>query len=60
MRCVCIRSGQCLQEVVQTASDSSLQFGPEVADTLCRDFYIDDLLKSTTDASKAKMLICSA
>ena len=56
-----VSSGGCANFTLKkTASDSSLQFWPEVADILCRDFYIDDLLKSTTDASKAKMMIRAA
>ena len=39
------------------AIDSEVQFGPEAAKTLMRNFYVDDLLKSTPDAQSAISLV---
>ena len=41
----------------RTAIDSEVQFGPEAAKTLMRNFYVDDLLKSTPDAQSAISLV---
>ena len=47
----------CNCAVKRTATDNEVQFGPEAAKTLMRNFYADDLLKSTPDAQSAISLI---
>ena len=37
----------------KTAIDNEVQFGPEATKTLMRNFYVDDPLKSTSDAQSA-------
>ena len=41
----------------RTAIDNEVQFGPEAAKKLLRNFYVDDLLKSTQDVQFAISLI---
>ena len=41
----------------RSAIDNEVQFGPEAAKKLLRNFYVDDLLKSTRDAQFAISLI---
>ena len=42
--------------LLQTADDNELKYGREVADVVRRNFYMDDLLKSTTTTEKATEL----
>lgn len=42
-----------------TAEDNEKQFGPEAANTLRRNFYVDDLLGSSKDGRSAARLISS-
>ena len=41
----------------QTAQDTETEFGPLVAETICRNFYVDDCLKSVKDEKTAMELI---
>ena len=47
----------CNYELKRTAIDNEVLFGREAAKTLKRNFYVDDLLKSTPDAQSAISLI---
>ena len=47
----------CNHALKRTAIDNEVQFGLEAAKTLRRNFYADDLLKSTPDAQSAISLI---
>ena len=47
----------CNYELKTTAIDNEVLFGREAAKTLKRNFYVDDLLKSTPDAQSAISLI---
>lgn len=40
----------------QTADDNEDKYGKEVAETVCRNFYVDDLLKSIQTISQAPTL----
>ena len=47
----------CNYALKRTAIDNEIQFGPESAETLIRNFYVDDLLKSTPYVQSAISLI---
>ena len=47
----------CIYALRRTAIDNKVQFGPEAAKTLMRNFYDDDLLRSNPDAQSAISLI---
>ena len=47
----------CNYALKRTATDNEVQFGPEAAKTLMRNFYFEDLLKSKPDAQSAISLI---
>ena len=47
----------CIYALKRTAIDNEVQFGPEAAKTLMRNFYVDNLLKSTPDALSPISLI---
>ena len=48
-------SGGCLSYALkQTANDCKAQFGPEVAETIGRNFYVDDMLESVSEVKAAK------
>ena len=49
--------GCCNYSLKKTAIDNEAQFGPEVAKILMRNFYVNDLLKSTPDGQSAISLI---
>lgn len=53
-----VSSGGCANYALrQTADDCEAQFGPEVAETIRRNFYVDDMLKSVNEVTKAKTLV---
>ena len=53
-----ISSGGCANYALQkTADDSESEFGTEAAQTIRRDFYVDDCLKSVKDVSTAQNLL---
>ena len=47
----------CNYALKRIAIDHEVQFGPEVAKTQMRNFYVDDMLKSAPDAQSAISLI---
>ena len=47
----------CNYALKRTAIDKEIQFGPEAPKTLMRNFYVDDLLKSTPNAQSAISLL---
>ena len=47
----------CNYSLKRTAIDNEAQFGPEAAKTLMKNFYVDNLLKSTPDVQSAISLI---
>ena len=47
----------CNYVLKRTEVDNEVRLGPEAAKTLMRNFYVDDLLKSTPDAQSAISLI---
>ena len=47
----------CNYALKRTAIDNEIQFGPESAETLIKNFYVDDLLKSTPYVQSAISLI---
>ena len=49
--------GCCNYPLKKTAIDNEAQFGPEAAKILMRNFYVNDLLKSTPDGQSAISLI---
>ena len=49
--------GCCNYSLKKTAIDNEAQFGPEAAKILMRNFYVNDLLKSTPDGQSAISLI---
>ena len=50
-------TGCCNYALKRTAIDNEVHFGSEAAKALMRNFYVDDLLKSTPDAQSAISLI---
>ncbi len=53
-----VSSGACANYALKkTADDGEARFGPEVAETVRRDFYVDDWLKSVGDVSTAIPLV---
>ena len=47
----------CNYTLRRTASDNEERYGKDVADTLRRNFYVDDMLKSTEHINEAKELV---
>ena len=55
-----VSTGSCANFALRkTAIDSKVEFGMEPAKTLCRDFYVYDLLKSTESIDEAKALVAA-
>ena len=53
-----VSSGACANYALKkTADDGESRFGHEVAETVRRDFYVDDWLKSVSDVPAAKTLV---
>ena len=53
-----VSSGGCANYALrQTADNCEAQFGPEVAETTHRNFYVDDMLKSVSEVTEAKTLV---
>jgi hypothetical protein len=53
-----VSSGSCANfALMKTADEGETEFGPEAAETIRRDFYVDDWLKSVADVATAKSLI---
>ena len=53
-----VSSGGCANYALrQTADDCKAQLGTEVAETIRRSFYVDDMLKSVDDVSAATALV---
>ena len=53
-----VSSGRCANYAHRlTADDCEAQFGPEVSETIRRNFYVDDMLKSVSEVTAAKELV---
>ena len=56
-----VSSPSCINfELKKAADDNEVEYGPEAADTLSKNFYVDNMLKSVASVPEAVTLVKNA